>query len=137
MLTSAGRHAAPISDRLRQSLAQNQINSNNKTYLSVGIMDLIPVVTGMAAAAAVGFPGRCDLAVRRGEGLDHGCLLLCRDTSTSRSTSCCTSSPAENRKQGVSSIPHLHLFIVMSTMLLMLKTAAHHSSCYIDSTKKT
>lgn len=59
----------------------------------------IPVVTGMATAAAVRFSGRCDLAVRGGKGLHHACPLLSRGTSSTASRS--SYSPTERRNQGV------------------------------------
>lgn len=60
-------------------------------------IELVPVVTCMTAAAAVWFSGSCDLAVGRGQRLDHCGPLLSRPASTT--TTYWSSYPStENRK---------------------------------------
>lgn len=67
-------------------------------------LKLVPVVTSMAATAAVWFSGSCNLAVGRRQCLYHCCPLLSQAISptASCSTSSSTSSSTENKEIGSS-----------------------------------
>lgn len=69
-----------------------------KSHITIKSPEAVPVVACMATAAAVRFPGSCDLAVRRGQRLNQRRLLL-PWTTTSTSTCRSGSASAENRKQ--------------------------------------
>lgn len=93
----ATQHAA-VGARTKTEL-KPKIYRRPNSQITIKSPEAVPVVTRMAAAAAVWFPGGCDLAVRRGQRLNQRRLLL-PWTTTSASTCCSTSTPAAQEGNG-------------------------------------
>lgn len=54
------------------------------------MLELVPVVTGVAAAAAVWLSGSCDLAIGGGQRLNHCPLLSNANSDTARRSRHCS-----------------------------------------------
>lgn len=71
------KNATLVKGQTENTLEQHgQIFLQQMSAFSLGELPLLPVVTGMAAAAAVRLPGCCDLAVGGGQRLDRCRPLL-------------------------------------------------------------
>lgn len=71
-----GKKATLVKGQTEITLTAQRKSSAANVSISLRELQLLPVVTGMAAAAAVRLSGCCDLAVGRGQRLDRCRPLL-------------------------------------------------------------